>query len=570
MFATLNQLRLHPNGSKENIVGTGIPYRPAPFEILFATRLRRYMQMSDYDELVAHLARSRSAPFLFVGSGVSRRYLGLETWEGLLRRFAEMTPRPYAYYLTSGDGNLASVASALADAFHELWWTEDRFEESRRLFGDRVTTRESPLKVEVARHVDAAMSGLVRSGPLHSELLSLERVVIDGAITTNYDPLLTTIFPDFKPYIGQEELLFSDTQNVGEIYAIHGSTAKPDSLVLTSNDYMRFRERNPYLAAKLLTIFVEHPIIFLGYSLSDPDVTQILVSVAKVLTTSNLSRLQDQLVFVQWDPDVASPQFSSPVIAVEGFTIPVRSLVVADFQGVFDVLAKVQRKFPARLLRQLKEHVYKLVLTKEPSERMHVQDIEANTNMDEIDVVFGVGVVDQLSDLGYVGLSRRNLLHDVLQIASSLNARRTANEALPAILRQPGNVPIYRYLREAGLLDDQASLLPDADVDQRIAVRVGQGIQAFACSAADRGRAQRALEAVDGNPERLFAEQPLGDALAAVLLLQPEDLSFDSLARFLWSSRDVFENQHFLRTAWAKAVCFYDYHMFGIQRPALR
>jgi hypothetical protein len=67
------------------------------------------------------------------------------------------------------------------------------------------------------------------------------------------------LFSDFKVYIGQDQLLFSDAQGVGEIYKIHGSADDRESPILSAADYDRFGERNPYLAAKLLTIFVEHP-----------------------------------------------------------------------------------------------------------------------------------------------------------------------------------------------------------------------------------------------------------------------------------------------------------------------
>jgi hypothetical protein len=311
---------------------------------------------------------------LFVGAGVSRRYIDTDGWTDLLRRMAEPTGKPYAYYATKAGGRLPRVATEIAMAFHEVWWSDPRFEESRALYGDGLTTVEGPLKVEVARLAADALGRVPTSGPKAAELALLARAVIDGVITTNYDGLMEHVLPDFKTFVGQEELLFSDTQGVGEIYKIHGSASAPESLVLCEADYARFNERNPYLAAKLLTVFVEHPVIFLGYSLTDEDVGAVLTSVAGALTTENLGRLRDRLIFVRWDEQQTEPLLVPTQIAVSGLAIPVLLVTVADFAGLFEILAGLPRKFPARLLRRLKERVYDLVLSKEPDASLAVLD----------------------------------------------------------------------------------------------------------------------------------------------------------------------------------------------------
>lgn len=74
-------------------------------------------EVNGYEQLAEHLRGFRTAPFLFIGSGVSRRYLGLEDWTGLLRRFAQLTPHSYAYYFGNANSRLPAVASGIADLF---------------------------------------------------------------------------------------------------------------------------------------------------------------------------------------------------------------------------------------------------------------------------------------------------------------------------------------------------------------------------------------------------------------------------------------------------------------------
>jgi hypothetical protein len=344
------------------------------------------------ETLVAHLEQFHTAPFLFVGSGLSRRYLGLEDWDGLLRRFASLTARPYEYFRSSADGKHPRIASEIAKELHILWWSSENFSNSREKYISEAIKNQSALKIEISRYLEVVSTTRVSSTELLQELDMLGRATVDGIITTNWDLLLEDSFPDYEVYVGQDELLFSASQGIGEIYKIHGCCSKPNSLVATEEDYDRFNRRNPYLAAKLLTVFAEHPVLFLGYSLNDPNISALLQSIALCLTTENINQLRDRLIFVRWDPNEEYYQWQDNSIVTLGFPIPVKTISSATFTPIFEALLSLPRKFPAKVLRRLKEHVYELVHDNDPADRLHVMDIDEDTDVSEIKVVYGVGL----------------------------------------------------------------------------------------------------------------------------------------------------------------------------------
>ncbi|HDD6904891.1 TPA: SIR2 family protein, partial [Staphylococcus aureus] len=102
-------------------------------------------------------------------------------------------------------------------------------------------------------------------------------------ITTNYDNLLEEIFPDYEVINGQQIIKEKKATDIGHILKIHGSIDNPSSLVISKKDYEEFNSKQIYLIAKLFTYFVEHPIIFIGYSLNDSNIKSILGNVKKYM-----------------------------------------------------------------------------------------------------------------------------------------------------------------------------------------------------------------------------------------------------------------------------------------------
>jgi hypothetical protein len=280
------------------------------------------------------LDKHPAAPFLFVGSGFSRRYLGLEDWAGLLARFCAPI-REFGYYSSKGNGALPLAASYMAQDFNEWWWAAPETAESRKAFAADVKTQSDALKFEIAKYMASFSLENARESEFGNEFLEFSEVAVDGIITTNWDYLLEELFPDYKVFVGQGELLFSNPQAIGEIYKIHGSAADPKSLVLTDEDYAEFSSKNPYLAAKLVTIFVEHPIVFLGYSITDPHIRAIITSIAQCLTQDKIAAFQENLIFVQRVSDGEAPSIEKTAIQSGAFSVTMMVAKISSYSQVY-------------------------------------------------------------------------------------------------------------------------------------------------------------------------------------------------------------------------------------------
>lgn len=406
-------------------------------------------------QLHSHLSHFQAAPFLFVGSGLSRRYFWLETWFNLLGRFSKSAGLDFNYISSRANGDLPVAATLLAAEFHKIWWKAKRFQDRRRMFSKHATKLDSPLKIEIADYIKAKTWD-EDDAEMIAELKVLREGTIDGIITTNWDLMLERLFPEFEVFVGQDELLFSATHAIAEIYKIHGCCTRPDSMVLTEADYKEFNDRNPYLAAKLLTIFVEHPVLFLGYSLSDPNVTAILDSITSCLRAENIGQLRDRLIIVEWVRH-SSGSIESAMHNIHGKIIPVTVIKCDSFLPVYEALALNKRKFPARVLRRLKSHIYQLVKENDPQGQLYVAELGSELDSSKIEVVYGVGVAAQMGQRGYSRIRVEQVLRDVLFEENRFNPEKMVQYTLPDLLGGASkNVPVFRYLRQAGYVGSNA------------------------------------------------------------------------------------------------------------------
>jgi antitoxin component HigA of HigAB toxin-antitoxin module len=97
-----------------------------------------------------------------------------------------------------------------------------------------------------------------------------------NVITTNYDTLIEQAFSEAGKRCGtivQEDDL-TRTQEVNVI-KIHGCVTHLDTIVITEEDYYRWLISDSEIKTLVRLWFLQRPIVFIGFSLSDPNLRQL-------------------------------------------------------------------------------------------------------------------------------------------------------------------------------------------------------------------------------------------------------------------------------------------------------
>ncbi|WP_297273611.1 SIR2 family protein [uncultured Bacteroides sp.] len=106
--------------------------------------------------------------------------------------------------------------------------------------------------------------------------------------TTNYDTLLEDSYPaeDINVIRKDQDCTYIEEHKPINIFKIHGDFQDADSLVITSSDYhdlLNGRKRNPQLWNVVKNEFLKKHILFIGYSLEDDNIIEIIKSISKAV-----------------------------------------------------------------------------------------------------------------------------------------------------------------------------------------------------------------------------------------------------------------------------------------------
>lgn len=316
-------------------------------------------------------------PILFIGSGLSKRYIDSPNWEELLIELSKQCPlidKKFAYYKQKFNDNI-EIGSIFSEKFNDWAWEVGETEFPAELFEPSVPP-ESYFKYKVSRFFEEILPEDIKnlSQEKTREIEKLKSIRPHSVITTNYDRLLELIFPLFEPIIGQK-ILRTSHASIGEIFKIHGCSSIPMSINITKDDYDDFVNKKKYLSAKLLTYFAEHPLLFVGYSAEDPNIRSILADIDEILSEKN--ELIPNIYILEWKKE--TPTSSYPIReriipTINNKSVRIKSITATDFSWVFDAFSSnsALEHVNPKLLRSLLARTYKLVRSDIPKNPVQV------------------------------------------------------------------------------------------------------------------------------------------------------------------------------------------------------
>ncbi len=134
-----------------------------------------------------------------------------------------------------------------------------------------------PFKVLVCNLVSRI--GITDKPELVAELDMFRKLSrkIPAVITTNYDGFLEhEVFTEYSVLVFPDDYYFSDSDGYGDILKIHGTVERPDTIVITSEDYDNLKSNSKIIMSRITSMMCNNPIMFIGYSMSDDEINEII------------------------------------------------------------------------------------------------------------------------------------------------------------------------------------------------------------------------------------------------------------------------------------------------------
>lgn len=366
-------------------------------------------------------------PVVFVGAGFSRRYLvGTYSWSELLKKIVYEMKGSHDFYFDSagrnanslGEIDLPKVASEIETEFNRLL-EADRNGKFKRIndkyyeYAASGNYSASRMKIFISELVDLHQINDDDKYATEMELFAKASRNIGSVITTNYDRFIETLI-GFNPIIGNDILL---SNPYGSVYKIHGCVSHPESIVISDSDYERFKINNHLIRAQLISLFIHNPIIFIGYSISDENIREILKTIFSYIPKDSdlADKVRKNFLLIERDADNNSLEVLEHDVVIENIgNIKINKIKTDNFQGIFEGLINLKLPVSSMDIRKVEGVMRKI----KEGGTVKVKIVGDLDNLANDELVMAVGSVQKIT---YHYQSASEMVMNYFEIMDSKN-----------------------------------------------------------------------------------------------------------------------------------------------------
>ncbi|MGY4796389.1 SIR2 family protein [Lysinibacillus fusiformis] len=334
----------------------------------------------------------KNHPVVFIGTGISLRYLENSfTWDGLLKHISyELVGSNEHYYdikskyEIDGEYDYTKIASELETYFNNVVKSDrnGRFKKINDIFYENMEMGKNISRLKL--YISEILRNYSFKDDKLEEIAELKKIRknIGSVITTNYDSFIEDIF-EFKTLIGNEILL---SNPYGSIYKIHGSLDEPSKIIITESDYTEFNERYELIRAQLLSLFIHHPIIFLGYSIGDNNIKDILKTIFTYVNpnTEEAEEIRKNFLLVEYEAGSNNQEVTNHDIDMKGFsTIRINKIKTDNFDEIYKGLSDLVLPVSAMDIRKV-QSIVKEIYTGGDIKVSITEDIDSLQNGEKV------------------------------------------------------------------------------------------------------------------------------------------------------------------------------------------
>lgn len=314
-----------------------------------------------------NLINENEFPVIFIGSGITQRYFkNAPTWDKLLQKLWKETNQTENYFSAYHKLNkkyndsfkvYTKLATQIENSFDDLFYDEQI---------------KLPNLTPEAAHNNGISPFRTRIAEIFSQLepkenttaeLKLFKKMISKArfiVTTNYDMLIEKeLNNSIDVKIGNKGL-FSNGNELGELYKIHGSIGNPNSIVITENDYEQLHRTSAIINAKILSKLTESPILFLGYSLTDKNIQSVLKDLADNIPFS-IDKASQRIGVVQYEK---GKQNIAESTADTDYGVYYTNLVTDNFAEIYTKISQINQGVTPIEISKYQSMIKQIIITK--------------------------------------------------------------------------------------------------------------------------------------------------------------------------------------------------------------